>query len=72
MSNLTLLRTILRLKSLKITHFLFMNRDTELHLTVKPYKNGCRCPESGRRGRIVATACEDGLRPRSSQKPWAT
>ena len=36
MSNLTLLRTILRLKSLKITHFRFMHRDTELHLAVKP------------------------------------
>ena len=39
MSNLKLLRTILRLKSLKITHFRFMHRDTELHLGVKPYKN---------------------------------
>ncbi len=45
MSNLKLLRTILRLKSLKITHFRFMHRDTELHLAVKPYKNGCRCPD---------------------------
>ncbi len=25
----------------------------ELHLAVKPYKKGCRCPECGRRGRIV-------------------
>ena len=40
MSNLKLLRTILRLKSLKITHFRFMHRDTELHLGVKPYKLG--------------------------------
>ena len=31
-SNLKLLRTILRLKSLKNTHFRFMHRDTELHL----------------------------------------
>ena len=38
MSNLKLLRTILRLKSLQITHFRFMHRDTELHLAVKPYK----------------------------------
>ena len=58
MSNLTLLRTILRLKSLKITHFRFMHRDTELHLAVKPYKNGCRCPECGRRGRIVHQTTE--------------
>ena len=58
MSNLTLLRTILRLESLKITHFRFMHRDTELHLAVKPYKNGCRCPECGRRGRIVHQTTE--------------
>ena len=49
MSNLKLLRTILRLKSLKITHFRFLHREKELHLAVKPYKNGCRCPDCGRR-----------------------
>lgn len=38
---------------MKITHFVFKNRDKELHLSVKPHKNGCRCPECGRRGRIV-------------------
>ena len=58
MSNLTLLRTILRLKSLQITHFRFMQRETELHLAVTPYKNGCRCPDCGRRGRIVHQTTE--------------
>ena len=58
MSNLKLLRTILRLKSLQITHFRFLHRDTELHLAVKPYKNGCRCPTCGRRGRIVHQTTE--------------
>ena len=58
MSNLKLLRTILRLKSLKITDFRFLRRDTELHLAVKPYKNGCRCPACGRRGRIVHQTAE--------------
>ena len=53
MSNLKLLYKILRLKGLKITHFWFKNRHKELHLAVKPYKNGCCCPECGRRGRIV-------------------
>lgn len=43
MSNLTLLAKILRLKELKITWFQFRQRDTELHLGIKPYKNGCRC-----------------------------
>ena len=53
MSNLKLLYKILRLKGMKITRFCFKNRNKELHLTVKPYKNGCRCPQCGRRGRIV-------------------
>ena len=35
-----------------------MHRDTELHLGVKPYKNGCRCPDCGRRGRIVHRTTE--------------
>jgi transposase len=53
MSNLKLLYKILRLKGMKITDFWFANRSKELHLAVKPYKNGCRCPQCGRRGRIV-------------------
>ena len=57
-SNLKLLRKILRLKSMKVTDFCFKNRDTELHLAVKPYKNGCRCPTCGRRGRIVHQTTE--------------
>ena len=58
MSNLKLLRKILRLKSLKIICFWFQHRETELHLAVKPYKNGCRCPACGRRGRIVHHTAE--------------
>ena len=58
MSNRKLLRKILRLKSLKITCFWFMHREKELHLAVKPYKNGCRCPACGRRGRIVHQTTE--------------
>lgn len=34
--------------------FWFERRDS-LVIAVKPYKNGCRCPECGRRGRIVQT-----------------
>jgi len=52
-SNLKLLCKILHLKDMKITHFDFKHRDKELHLAVKPYKNGCRCPHCGRRGRMV-------------------
>ncbi len=58
MSNLKLLSKILRLKGMKITRFWFKNRAKELHLAIKPYKNGCRCPECGRRGRIVRPMIE--------------
>ena len=58
MSNLKLLNKILRLKGMKIPRFWFKNRDKELHLTVKPYKNGCRCPQCGRRARIVRQTTE--------------
>jgi transposase len=57
-SNLKLLYNILRLKGMKITQFWFKNRNKELHLTVKPYKNGCRCPECDRRCRIVRHTTE--------------
>lgn len=59
MSNSTLLSKLLRLKEMKINWFEFKDRDKELHLGVKPYKNGCRCPECGRRGRIVRTATDE-------------
>ena len=58
MSNLTLLAKILRLKELKITAFSFQQRDSELHLWVKPFKNGCRCPVCERRCPIVRKAQE--------------
>lgn len=55
MSNLRLLGKLLRLKELKITWFEFNSRRDELHLGVKPYKNGCLCAQCGRRGRVVRT-----------------
>jgi transposase len=58
MSNLKLLGKLLRLKELKITWFEFKNRDTELHLGVKPYKNGCRCAECGRRSPVIRSTSE--------------
>jgi len=55
-SNIKLLYRILHLSGLRITTFWFANKDRELHMAVKPFKNGCRCPECGRRGKIVTTA----------------
>lgn len=45
---------LLKFKDLKISG-LFFKRENELKLAVKPFKNGCRCPECGRRGKIVRT-----------------
>jgi len=53
-SNLKLLSKILRLKGMKITGCQFKDCGRELHLSVKPYKNGCCCIECGRRGRILS------------------
>lgn len=62
MSNSKLLSKLLRLKEMKVTWFRFQDRGKELHLGVKPYKNGCRCPKCGRRGRIT--------RPATDERTW--
>lgn len=56
MSSLKLLTKLLLLKKLKITWFEFKNRGKELHIGVKPHKNGCCCPECERRCEIVSVA----------------
>ena len=53
-----MLAKILRLKDREITAFAFQQRDTELHLWVKPFKNGCRCTKCERRCPIVRQAQE--------------
>src|SRR5882757_7480846 len=58
MSNLKLLRVILRLKDMRVTSFEFKDYGRELHLNVKPYKNGGGCVQCGRRGRIVSQGRE--------------
>jgi transposase len=44
---------LLKLKDLKISNITFKERSKQLFLSVKPYKNGCRCPECQRRGKIL-------------------
>ena len=54
MSALKLIAKLFRLERyLKVVDFWFRVRDGDLHLLVKPYKNGCRCPECGQRGKFV-------------------
>jgi transposase len=53
---LKLIGRILRLRNiLKIKRFAFKHWEKELHLWVKPHRNGCLCPECFRRSRIVRT-----------------
>lgn len=53
MGNTKLLSKLLRLNGMKITWFEFKDRGKELHIGVKPYKNGCLCQQCERRGEIV-------------------
>jgi len=48
---------LLRFQGLKVVDFAFEGRD-RLLILVKPHKNGCRCPECGRRGTILRTRPE--------------
>lgn len=51
MTTLRVLGKLLKLKGLRVRSAWF--EPEGLILAVKPYKNGCRCPECGRRGTIV-------------------
>jgi len=52
MTNQKFIAKLLKLKGLKVCDIKFKTRDKEIHLFVKPHKNGCRCPECGRRCKI--------------------
>jgi transposase len=43
---------LLKFKGFKAVDLAF-KRDNELHIAVKPFKNGCQCLQCGRRGKIV-------------------
>lgn len=49
MTTNKLIRKLLKLTDLKIDTVVFKEKAKELHLYVKPYKNGCRCPTCKRR-----------------------
>ena len=52
MTTNNLIRKLLQLKDLRVVSVVFRSRARELHLFVKPYKNGCRCPQCERRCKI--------------------
>lgn len=53
MATTSFIRKLLHLKDLKIVDFKFLEKSKELHLIVKPHKNGCCCPICNRRCKIV-------------------
>lgn len=54
MSDRKLLARLLRLTGMKVTGYKFTDYDKQVDVWVKPYKNGCRCPECERRCPIVS------------------
>lgn len=52
-----LLAKLLRFKGLRVVDFGFEG-GSNFVITVAPHKNGCRCPECGRRGTIIRTMTE--------------
>jgi transposase len=52
------IRKLLHLKGLLVNDFQFKVRHRQLNLWVKPYKNGCLCPQCKCRRRIVRTMAE--------------
>lgn len=52
------IRKLLGFKGLQVVDFDFEARNRLLILLVKPHKNGCRCPECDRRGKIIRTRSE--------------
>jgi transposase len=57
MASFKSIAKLLKFKDLKIVDIYF-KRDNQVHIAVKPHKNGCLCPECGRRSKIVRTRQE--------------
>lgn len=57
MTGNRLLQKLLRFKGLRVMNYYFKGRE-DFFIIVKPHKNGCRCPECGRRGIILRTMPE--------------
>ncbi len=53
MSIYRFMSKLLQFTDLKVTGFAFKEQVKELHICVKPYKNGCCCPDCGHRCKIV-------------------
>ncbi len=58
MTTNKLIGKLLKFKNLLVVVSLAFKRGSTLEITVKPYKNGCRCQVCDRRGKIVRTRPE--------------
>lgn len=59
MSTKKIIYKLFRFKNiLKIVDVEFTDHDRLLIITVKPHKNGCRCPDCGQRGKIICQTME--------------
>lgn len=58
MTDKRLLEKLLRMKGFRVSWYSIHSRKREIQIGVKPHKTGCRCPNCGRRGEIVAISPE--------------
>lgn len=56
MTDVKLIQKLLNCNGLVVSDYDFCDTDQTLHLWIKPHKNGCRCPDCGRRCTIVTNA----------------
>lgn len=55
MTAVRLVSKLLKFKDFRAVSFWWERRQGDFLVAVKPYKNGCRCPKCGNRGKIVRT-----------------
>ena len=60
MASFKIIAKLPKLKGMKVTGLSFHHGGV-VRIAVKPFKNGCRCPECGRRGAIVRTEDDDRI-----------
>ncbi len=70
MTAFKLIAKLLKFKGFRCTGIAF-RRGWRLDVLVKPYKNGCRCPKCGRRGRIIRRRAEPRFWRDIPVGPWS-
>jgi len=70
MTAFKLIAKLLKFKGFRCAGIAF-RRNWRLDVLVKPYKNGCRCPECGRRGTIIRQRAEPRFWRDIPVGPWS-